>query len=268
MVHEDYKEMLPARALSTLDTNDNVALNEHLLVCSECRRELKDWEATSAAFALSAPPVEPSSALREQIMSQVREERRSQTVRDKASSVVPFEPRSRNVRSTLASFGLVAAGIVLSVLIGWLVLLWRENTIAKVQLARLNQQIQTTEAQLRRERQIVTLLTSPGAKLKQLTGTNSAPGAHAMFAYSADGQAMLLASGLPSAPAGKGYQLWFIVGNKPLPGKVFNTDQAGTGTLQDQVPDDVGEKAVFAITMESDEGVTSPTGAILLRSEL
>ena len=268
MVHEDYKEMLPARALSALDANDNVALNEHLLVCSECRRELKDWEATSAAIALSAQPIEPAPALRERIMSQVREERRSQTVTDKSASVVPFEARSRNVRSTVASFGLIAAGVVLTALIGWIVLLWRENTISKVKLARLNQQIQTTEAQLQRERQIVTLLTSPGAKLTQLTGTNSAPGAHAMLAYKADGQAVLLASGLPSAPAGKGYQLWFIVGNKPLPGKVFNTDQAGTGTLQDQMPGDVGEKAVFAITMESSEGVTSPTGAILLRSEL
>lgn len=268
MVHEDYKEMLPARVLSALDTNDNVALNEHLIVCSECRQELKDWEATSAAIALSAPPVEPTPALRERIISQVREERRSQTHTDKSSRVVPFEARSRNVRSAAASFGLIAAGIVLTALITWIILLWRENTISKVQLARLNQQIQTTEAQLQRERQIVTMLTSPGAKLAKLTGTNSAPGAHAMLAYKADGQTMLLASGLPSAPAGKGYQLWFIVGNKPLPGKVFNTDQAGTGTLQDQMPGDMGEKAVFAITMESSEGVTSPTGSILLRGEL
>lgn len=268
MGHEDYKMMLPARALSALDSNDDVALNEHLLVCSECRRELEEWEATSAVLSLNVQPLEPTPGLRDRIMSQVREERRTQTVTDKRSRVVPFDPRSRNLRSTAASFGLIAAGLVLSILIGWIFLLWRENAVARVELARLNRQIQVTERDLQRERAAVALLTSPGARLAKLAGTSSAPTAHAMLAYDTNGQAMLIASGLPSAPEGKGYQLWFIVGDKPVPGKVFNTNQTGTGTLQDQMPGDVGEKAVFAITMEPSAGALTPSGAILLRSEL
>jgi anti-sigma-K factor RskA len=89
-----------------------------------------------------------------------------------------------------------------------------------------------------------------------------------MVAYNSSGDAMLIARGLPSAPEGKGYQLWFMVGDKPVPGKVFNTNQTGMGTLQDQMPGEMGEKAVFAITMESSGGARTPTGAILLRSEL
>ena len=268
MGHEDYKQMLPARALSALDSDDNVVLNEHLLVCSECRRELEDWEVTSAVLALNVQPVEPTPALRERIMSQVREEGRTLTVTDERSSVVPFDFRSRNVRSTAASFGLIAAGLVLSILIGWIFLLWRENAVSRVELARLNRQIEATEGDLQRERAIVALLTSPGARLAKLAGTSSAPTAHAMLAYDTNGQAMLIARGLPAAPEGKGYQLWFIVDNKPVPGKVFNTNQTGTGTLQDQMPGNVDEKAVFAITMESSTGARTPTGSILLRSEL
>jgi anti-sigma-K factor RskA len=266
MGHEDYKQMLPVRALSALDASDDVALSEHLRECSECRRELQDWEATSAVIALNVQPIEPNPALRERIMSQVREENRSQTV--KRSSVVPFETRSKKVRSTAASFAVIAAGLVLSVLIGWIFLLWRENAVARAELARLNKEIEATQGDLQRERAIVTLLTSPGARLAKLAGTDSAPAARAMVAYNSSGDAMLIARGLPSAPEGKGYQLWFMVGDKPVPGKVFNTNQTGMGTLQDQMPGEMGEKAVFAITMESSGGARTPTGAILLRSEL
>ena len=34
MVHDDYKEMIPARALSALDAAEEQALNEHLKTCA------------------------------------------------------------------------------------------------------------------------------------------------------------------------------------------------------------------------------------------
>ena len=51
MVHEDYKEMIPARALSALDAAEARALNDHLSDCAECRMEFEEWEATAAALA-------------------------------------------------------------------------------------------------------------------------------------------------------------------------------------------------------------------------
>ena len=60
MVHEDYKEMIPARALSALDTAEAQALNEHLKNCAECRKELHEWQTTAAALALGSNPAEPS----------------------------------------------------------------------------------------------------------------------------------------------------------------------------------------------------------------
>ncbi len=263
MVHEDYKEMLPARALSALDAGDSVALNEHLLVCAECRRELGTWEATASLLLLSATPMEPSATVRERILKQVREEHRPQTVENATARVVPFTPRSRSM-----SYGLIAAGVVCTLLFGWLALLSRENRRARAEITRLHQQIQSTEARLTYEREIVAILTARGSTITPLSGTSSAPGAEAMLAYEPKGAALLIAKNLPAAPAGKGYQLWFIVGNKPLPGHVFNTDTSGNGTMRDSVPGRIDEKVVFAITMEDASGATSPTSPILLRSEL
>ncbi|HEX7296086.1 MAG TPA: anti-sigma factor [Pyrinomonadaceae bacterium] len=263
MVHEDYKEMLAARALSALDADDRRALNEHLLVCTECRGELETWEATASILSLSATEMEPSPSVRERILQQVREESRSQTVQDAGARVIPITSRSRTM-----SYGLVAAVVIFSLLIGWIALMSAENRRAKAEIARLNEQIQSTEKRLSREREIVAILTAPGSRHIPLSGTASAPNAHAMFAYDQSGQARLLAQGLPTAPAGKGYQLWFIVNNKPLPANVFNTDAGGTGSMEYHVPSGLDDKVILAITMENSAGADSPTSPILLRSEL
>ena len=72
MVHDDYKEMIPARALSALDAAEERALNEHLENCAECRKELEDWQATASALSLAPDPVEPSPQVRERILSAKR----------------------------------------------------------------------------------------------------------------------------------------------------------------------------------------------------
>ena len=86
MVHEDYKEMIPVRALSALDAAEERVLNEHLDNCSECRKELEEWQSTAAALAVVADPVEPSPEVRERILGEVRKDL-------SGSNVVPLELR-------------------------------------------------------------------------------------------------------------------------------------------------------------------------------
>jgi anti-sigma-K factor RskA len=77
----------------------------------------------------------------------------------------------------------------------------------------------------------------------------------------------LMADKLPNVPQGKAYQLWFIVGkNPPMPGKTFSPDSEGKGVLQDQMPKEVLDSAIFAITLEPEGGSSAPTSPIYLRS--
>src|SRR4030095_13540629 len=187
-----YKEMLPERALSTLDAGDSVALNEHLLVCAECLRELETWEATASVLSLSATPMEPSATVRERILRQVREEQRRQTVENADARVVPFTPRSRAM-----SYGLIAAGLVCTLLIGWIAILSRQNRAAMAELQKVTEQIRAKEAELTRQRAIVAILTGPGSKMTSLVATTSVPGRSARLAYDPKGQELLVAAGLP-----------------------------------------------------------------------
>ena len=279
MVHEEYKEMISVHALSALDRQDELALNEHLSECTACRDELARWNETAAALALAADPAEPSPQVRAHILERIRAEARGsrpqlretkispsaqQTVA--GSKILPFNQAPRNLWSSMGSLGAIAAALVFAALFVSLIVLWQQNRAAKNELARLSTEMQKAQAELAVERAARQLFTTPGARMAELAGTKMAPGAHAVLAYDKTGHAMLMAKGLPVAPSGKAYQLWFIVGNKPMPGKVFTTDNSGNGTVQVQMPEVAREAAVFAITLEPAGGMPSPTGEIYLSS--
>src|ERR1041385_7985758 len=241
MVHEDYKEMIPARSLSALDAAEARELNEHLENCTECRKELDEWQATAAALALGANEVEPSPKVRERILDEVRKE----------LAVVPFRS-SRNVWSSFGSLGAIAAVVIFAALIVVLVVLWRQNNAMRTDLAQ--------------SREFVPLVTSPGARVRELKG-DLGVAATATVAYDTNGRAILVADKLPNVPQGKAYQLWFIVSNKPpLPSKTFAPDSNGKGVLKVEMPREALDSPVFALTVEPAGGVTAPTGPIYLRS--
>lgn len=247
MVHNDYKEMIPAHALSALDAADEQALSKHLAECDECRRELADWEATAASLALGAKPMEPSPQVRDKLLDRIRSEKSGS---QSGSNVLPFDRPKRNLWQSLGSLGSIAAVILFAALLVSVFVLWQQNR------------------ELRRENEFFQLLAASGSRMKELSGTAEATNATAMLAYDRSGRAMLITKDLPRAPEGKEYQLWFIVDNKPLPGKSFVTDSSGRAMMKDEVPEAARNSAIFAVTLEPTGGVRSPTGAIYLRSEL
>ena len=277
MVHEEYNEMLPAMALGALDIEDARAADAHLKTCEECQAFLAEWEDTAASLAFAALeeiPLEPSPRVRARILEAIRT-----GAADEASpqAGAPRPPETSNVIalhdrrprwSAAQTWGAIAAGLVLLTLLASLFALWEENKRTKQELARLSNEVRDAEQQLNREREAIEIVATPGAHMAELVGTNVLPNAHATVAYDPSGRAVLLAKGLPAPPAGKAYQLWFIAGGKPLPGRVFITDASGAGTSNDHLPAQALNPAGFAITLEPESGVQSPTPPIYLSSKV
>ena len=245
MVHDDYKEMISAHALSTIEAAEERALNEHLEACAECRRDLDEWEAVAASLALSADPLEPSAEVRQRLLTQIQSEK-------SVSNVVPLARTQRNLWNSLGSLGQIAAVILFAALIIAVIVLWQQNR------------------RLRQENEVVQIMSAPRATVKTLNGTTEAPSASAKIVIDSQGRALLITNGLPQPPSGKEYQLWIIDPKKPpTPGKTFSTDTTGKGmVVQDRVWEVEREYAVFAVTLEPAGGVSAPTGAIYLRSDL
>lgn len=246
MVHADFKDMIPARALSALDAEEMRALDHHLDECAECRRELSDWEETAAAMAVSTDPMEPSPKVREQLLTEIRKDLET-------PAVIPFRSAPRNLWTSIGSLGAMAAVVLFTALLVGLIVMWREYRATQDELAHKNEFLQ--------------LVGTPGARVTELSGVDLGAGATAKLVYDNAGHAMLMADKLPDVPEGMAYQLWFIVGdNPPMPGKVFVPDNEGKGMLKDEMPRAALHSAVFAITLEPAGGVPAPTGPIYLRS--
>lgn len=276
MTHENYKELLAAQALTALDAADARALSAHVESCVDCRSEMNELENTAALLALDAKPLEPSEKARERILASVRAESlagnfvgsadaKSQPQNE--ANVLAFTRPPRNAWASpgsFGSFGSIAATLVFVALIIALISLWQKNRNMQNELVRLTAAMKDANALVARQNAMGELLTSPDSHMAKLKGTNVAPSAHAMLAYDKTGHAMLMAKGLPTAPEGMAYQLWFIKDNKKMPGKVFTPDASGDGTMEDQIPAAAREAVVFAITLEPKAGVQVPTGSIYL----
>jgi hypothetical protein len=292
--HEEYRELL---ALSALDADDEQrrALDAHLASCADCRAELRDLRDAAALLALAAAPIAPSPDLRTRLLASLKttpQESRGGagqliSTSDGAGGALPTsdaanvvsleEARRKRGRTIFSSptfaFGAIAASLVLCALAAVSFVLWQRNSTMKSQLASLSTTLSHTQDELaadrveleraRRERE---LLASPDARTADLSGTRAAESAHARLIYDArTGEAMLTATNLPPAPAGRAYQLWFIADGKPLPGSVFNADAQGRAEAHDQIPTAGRRAQIFAVTLEPASGVQSPTGEMYLK---
>lgn len=150
-------------------------------------------------------------------------------------------------------------------------LLWSQNRTLSAEVASLYGRLRETQSELAGQREqlasardVNNLLSAPGARFAELAGKKPAPEAHAMLAYDrATGRAVIMATGLPPAPAGHAYQLWLIADKKPMPGGTFKSDAEGRARMSDRLPSGVGSPT-FAVTLEREGGVPAPEGEVYL----
>jgi hypothetical protein len=275
--------MLAAQALGALEPAEARELAGHLAACAECGAELVAWQDTASSLAYAAPLAEPPADLRSRILAGIRSDgARRPAAKDQAvgsvsrktsraeSKVVPLARPSRPRWSAAMKVGALAASIAIIAMAAALVVLWNRYNAVQQEFVQLNGrwkvaqgEMQRDREQLARRQEAMDLITSPGARVTALAGTDVATRAHGKLVYDRDtGRAMLMAYDLPPAPAGKAYQLWFIAeGKPPMPGRVFNTDSAGRAEMREQLPSEARAATVFAVTLEPQGGVPAPTGA-------
>jgi anti-sigma-K factor RskA len=80
--------------------------------------------------------------------------------------------------------------------------------------------------------------------------------------YNPSRGALLIASNLPQAPAGKAYELWYIPkakGASPARAGMFQSQNDGTVMQVIRGPIDANTTAAIAVTLENEAGVDAPT---------
>lgn len=273
LTREQQEELLAGRALDALNSVELRKIETVMAGDAELLQLGGELDDAAALLALVADPVVPPAALRVRVLASTRIRtampRRVESGMDSTTeNVVNFPGRAVSQRTVwLKRIVAIAAMLLLVVFAGAIIRQFRRAGDAAAELLRTNQRVAELERQLTHEREIRDLLSNPNANVISLNGTPEASTANAKFIYDrTTGKGMLLADKLPSAPAGKAYQLWFIVDGKPIPSQVFKPGDNGRGEMGTQVPPEARAKATFAVTMENEAGAQQPEGKMYLVS--
>jgi anti-sigma-K factor RskA len=240
MSDEELRDLLAFAALDTLESGEAPELTAHLASCPTGTAELAALREVVGWMGVTVTPLTPPATLRARILRDARLGRR------------PVRLRRALSRTLGGVCGLVGAATVVAL------------TMYSLGLA---SRVRAMESQLAAERETARFLASPDTATIVLAGTEQAPKARVKLAYDRrSGRALLFGYDVPPAPQGKSYQLWFIAGGKPLPGRVFEPDATGRGQWSEEVPAEGRGASVFAVTLEPAGGATAPTGPMILKS--
>jgi len=247
--HEQFADDLALLALGALQADERVTLEKHLEECSSCRRELERLRGDMALLALSASGAAPPRRSRERLLKAIAKEPRAQKTPARARSMWAFLPWLATVAL------LLVAG-----------LFWQQSDRLAQQVARLQDQSAQQQAQLERAREVVSTLTSTDALRVTLVAAQTPPQPQGKAIYVKDRSSLIfLASNMPALPPQKAYELWLIPTNgAPIPAGVFKPDARGSATvIEPTLPAGVEAKA-FAITIEPEQGSSTPTMPIVM----
>jgi anti-sigma-K factor RskA len=248
--HPYREEDFDLYALGVLENDERTGIESHIASCSACSQKLAEARGRIALLALSAEPQEPSLAVRQRLLEQIRANRISGQAAS-PSQIRRAPARWWTAAWATAAFALAACAVVL----------WMANARMGHQIDDLQKAAARQTAQLERTRAIAALLTSP-----QTVTVNLAPKAPmatepGRVLYNSQQGALIYAGTLPQLAAGKSYELWVIpqTGN-PIPAGVFSAQPNGeANVVMPQIPVGVSAKA-FAVTIEPAGGATAPTG--------
>jgi anti-sigma-K factor RskA len=263
--HDELREQAELYVLGGLPAAERVAFEAHLATCAECAAHVKSLRGVAEALAYAAPQHEPSAALRSRVLESVGVSPRS------TATPAHVGGRLLDRSAWLAA----AASLLLAVALGLYAASLRSRIgTLETQLQQARDVAATSERQIASLRQAATesasqlaVLAAPDLQRIDLAGQQRAPQAAARAFWSRTRGLVFTASSLPTAPAGKTYQLWVLTKQPaPISAGLFKPDQQGRVAAVFETPLDLPQPTGMAVTIEPDGGVPAPTGDLYLKN--
>ncbi len=249
-------ELVEDYALGVLDEVDRAAFETRLGIDAELRRELDATMEVLGALALSAPAM-PQPGLKNRVMERLV----TAPGPDRDAKVIPFVPAARSSRAPIWLGAALAASLVLAATLSFDLSAAHRNAASALVADDANRQL------LAQRDSLIAQLTDPATETVTLAATGAAKPVIKAYVDRARRTMMLSAGRLDTLPAGRAYQVWFIVDGKPVPSVTFRPDSAGRALLR-ALPIPPGSVAAAAITQEPAGGSPAPTTPVLFVGKL
>lgn len=265
------RELAAAYALGALPPEEARAFEAFLAITPEAQGEVDEYRETAALLALGAEERRPSPELRARVHAAIAAAQEGRLPEpgatqssEAAPAAAPAQRARRSAWTPLAWVGLAAA-LLAAVGLGIRSrslsreIAARDSTIAELErrVDELGQGVFDRDA-------ILASVLSRNVQLVQLTASGNPDPAIQIFWDRTRNTALLNATGLKPAPAGRTYQLWWIRDGTPVPSVTFDIGPGGSALVRGvSVPAD-GELSAAAVTEEPAGGSQQPTSPILL----
>lgn len=253
--HPTRPEEFDLYALGVLEGEEKAAIESHVPTCAECANALAEACGRITLLAFSAPRVEPSAAVRERLMRQVRASAGSAGARHAAEA-----ERAGGFFGRWWAAILVPVGVALAIAT---IFLWTENARLSRELARQRANLEEQKKQLDEARHMADLLEAKDTVSVALAVQPGMPKGDVRVRYNAKMGVAVCDGWVEPAPANKSYQLWVV----PMEGKPISAgviDHGGPiNPWMMKLPQGTAAKA-FAVTLEPEGGMPQPTGPMVL----
>jgi anti-sigma-K factor RskA len=245
MTHESIDELAGAFALGAVTAEEAAAVRAHLATCDQPHAALREAFPAGDVLAASLEPVQPSSALRDRLMSTV--ERMPRADRGRVAEVKPPWPRTGwfDWISPRVARPLAVAAVVAAIALG----AWNIG---------LRSDLDQREAALR----AVAAAIANGQTAFRVDGS-----AGRGYVVDTPGEgASLVVADLKSLPADRLYELWLLdAAGTPVAVGTFTDTSGAVAVLP--VEKDLSGYATFAVTVET-ERVDAPTSTPVMVGDL
>lgn len=250
----------------------------------EIKEELLRTESALEEYALKHQAT-PPPALKESIFAQMNfetpaeaaetEDATAQQTVSQPDAPAPAEPVRTEARVIDNAFDrvetqvvtpgwaklAVAAAVLLALFAGWSAMQMTDmkntNNGLVAKMESMEADMAGMKGQAEYSQALAALFRSPSYKHIHMAGLPKSPGsAVSAFWNTQTNEVLIDVQNLPAAPQGKQYQLWSIVDGKPMDNGML--DNAFTGKVLKMKNTKPGA-AVFAITLEKEGGVPTPT---------
>jgi len=144
----------------------------------------------------------------------------------------------------------------------------RKAFVISQQLEATRREVQRTDLELARVRQVLDILNAPGTRAVSFGEEKQAPPRGSVFVNPEKG-VVLIASHLPQLAPGRVYEMWVIPkGGAPKPAGLFQSTESGTAVHTLQGPVDIAATGAVAVTVEPDTGSAAPTSKPIIVASL
>ena len=258
--HPTREEDFDLYALGALEGDEKRAIESHLAQCAECAQKLAEARGRVAMFAFASPRVDPSPAVKQRLMAQVRTEAGAERAAAAASTLRRAPERAPGFFSGWRAV-LVPAFAVLVIATGLLLL---QNRRLDIELVALHAAAEQQQKQLDEAREAADLIGANDTVTVSLAQQPGQPQGTAHVMYNMKMGKLMFDGEVTPAPAAKSYQLWVIPSDgKPINAGVFNPVTGHADHWMMDMPPGLSPK-MFAVTLEPSGGMPQPTGPMVL----